>query len=436
MSSQYHTRASDACQQPQPQTATTDRRLVTRYGAAALDAGYAAIPHVVIRRRRALGITAAEWDYICEVWSYWRADRLPGPSVDDLARGLGVDQSTIRRHRASLERKGLLRVVPTGPYNRYDLRPLIDAAVGLDRAQADTDDRADDRAPAQGSRNSPPADRAEVRPTKEVEKKLDYDSIPPYPPLHGNTRVRTTTDDSREGTHISSKESETAHDTDDGALAAEIASLSVELGDDAPVSSVTRADNLRRAAGVSVNRFLTLLGEAAARTRDRQGGIVKRRRDGQTSNGMPYLFAVLQDLVRPAPRTRDVGPHATCRRASPPHRGRRRVDGRGEFVGSYAVWSDTPDRLPITEEHPIWRAALNELAAVLTTENFNTWLATTRVVAQEGEVLRVAVPAAFNKTWLEQKLHGKVTGALHRIDYNALGVGRVARVEYVVEVAA
>jgi len=187
---------------------------------------------------------------------------------------------------------------------------------------------------------------------------------------------------------------------------------------------------------VSVNRFLTLLGEAAARTRDRQAGIVKRRRDGQTSNGMPYLFAVLQDLVRPAPRTRDVGPNAVCRRASPLNRGRRPAGGHGEPIGSYAAWSDTPARLPITEEHPIWRAALNELAGVLTTENFNTWLATTRVVAQEGEVLRVAVPAAFNKTWLEQKLHGKVTGALHRIDYNVLGVERVERVEYVVEMAA
>jgi len=47
-------------------------------------------------------------------------------------------------------------------------------------------------------------------------------------------------------------------------------------------------------------------------------------------------------------------------------------------------------------------------------------LATTRVVGQEGEVLRIAVPAAFNKTWVEQKLHGKVMGALHTIDYNDL----------------
>ena len=49
---------------------------------------------------------------------------------------------------------------------------------------------------------------------------------------------------------------------------------------------------------------------------------------------------------------------------------------------------------------------------------------------------RVAVPAAFNKTWLEQKLHGKVTGALHKIDDTALYAERVGRVAYVVDVAA
>jgi len=41
----------------------------------------------------------------------------------------------------------------------------------------------------------------------------------------------------------------------------------------------------------------------------------------------------------------------------------------------------------------------------------------------------VAVPAAFNKTWLEQKLAGKVLGALHTIDYAGLHTEPVARVE-------
>jgi len=48
----------------------------------------------------------------------------------------------------------------------------------------------------------------------------------------------------------------------------------------------------------------------------------------------------------------------------------------------------------------------------------------------------VAVPAAFNKTWLEQKLHGKVMAALHKVDAAGLGAGRVERVAYIVDVAA
>ncbi len=226
-------------------------------------------------------------------------------------------------------------------------------------------------------------------------------------------------------------------DPDGQALAAEIAALAAELGDDAPTSSTTRARNLQRAAGMPLDRFLRLLDEAAARTRDRQASIVKRRRDGETPNGMPYLFAVLQDLVHPAPpRMADVGPDR--RRAGPSGRRRQRADShsRGEASGSYAAWSDSPARLPIVEEHLVWRAVLDELAQVMTSENFNAWLATTRALDQDGEVLRVAVPAAFNKTWLEQKLHGKVMAALHKVDDDGIGAGRVARVAYVVEAVA
>jgi len=92
--------------------------------------------------------------------------------------------------------------------------------------------------------------------------------------------------------------------------------------------------------------------------------------------------------------------------------------------------------LPIVKEHPVWRAVLDELVQVMTVENFNAWLASMRALDQEGNLLRVAVLAAFNKTWLEQKLHGKVMGGLQKVDYDALGTGHVGRVEYVVVVAA
>jgi len=226
---------------------------------------------------------------------------------------------------------------------------------------------------------------------------------------------------------------------DDQALAAEITALSAELGDDAPRSSLGGVRNLHRNAGVSLARFLRLLDEAAARTRDRQASIVKRRRDDvRAVNGMPYLFAVLTDLLHPAPpRAADVGSDSARRRAGPSGRRRRRhADGRGEPTGSYAAWSDSPARLPITEEHPVWRAVLDELAQIMTTENYNTWLATTRVLDQDGELLRVTVPAPFNRDWLARKLAGKVAGALQKIDYDALHSERVGRVEYVVAALA
>ncbi len=251
---------------------------------------------------------------------------------------------------------------------------------------------------------------------------FDLDSIPPTP-------INTSLDVTYQDDELRST------DEADQALATVVAALSAELGDDAPRSSRGRARNLCRVASVPRDRFLGLLDEAAARTRDRQASIVKRRRDGQAPNGMPYLFAVLQDLLHPAPPpVADVGPDR--RRAERPGRRRRRAGGRGEPAGSYAAWSDSPAPLPIVEEHPVWRVVLDELAQVLTPENFNAWFATTRALDQDGALLRVAVPAAFNKTWLEQKLCGKVAGALHKIDYGALGTGCVARVEYVVAAAA
>jgi chromosomal replication initiator protein len=75
----------------------------------------------------------------------------------------------------------------------------------------------------------------------------------------------------------------------------------------------------------------------------------------------------------------------------------------------------------------VWRAALDELSLVLTAENFKTWLASTWVVAQEGDLLRVAVPSQFNKDWLEAKLSGRVMNTLQRLGYQS------TRIEYVVK---
>jgi len=466
-----------------------DWRLVQRYGIALLTGGYTAIPTYAWVYYARLGVSEAEMVCLAQLCTYWWSTRDPYPGEAALAARMGKSVRTIQGYLRSLERKGLLhiqtRLSTNGRQstNAYDLRPFFAAVEGL--ARLDGLLPANDAPPAtsdNGSGHQPQAVRdndactggpyaqndgaqgeaeqeslcadttsfgtenrhkdAGTQTADEGEKfvggrvknpspqvnpveieNFDSDSIPPTP-----TKATVTTG--------AGESQARADDTvNDQALAAEITALSDEMGDDAPRSSLGRAGNLCRAAGVSPARFLRLLDEAAARTRARQQSIVKRRRDGQTSNGMPYLFAVLQDLLHPAPpRAADVG--LDRRRAGPSGRRRRRADSRGEASGSYVVWSDSPAPLPIVEKHPVWRAVLDELAQVLTPENFNTWLASTRALDQDGELLRVAVPAAFNKTWLEQKLAGKVMGALHTIDDDNLAIGRVKRVAYIVDPAA
>jgi len=471
-----------------PSPDSIDRRLVQRYGVALLTGGYTALPTYAWVYYARLGVSEAEMVLIAQLCTYWWSAHAPYPGEASLAARMGKTVRTIQSYLRSLEGKGLLhihiRLSKNGRQstNAYDLRPFFAAVEGLARLDGLLDDDATSLTPASShgdgspdndSCNAGPCDHnnatqgdAEREPLCAVAKgngpentatshaaagsrrgeesrvggmknlspqvnpieieTFDFDSIPPTP-----TKTTQTPTDAEARLPANA-------DLDDQALAAVIADLGAELGDDAPRSSLGRARNLRHDAGVSPVRFLRLLDEAAARTRDRQASILKRRRDGQAPNGMPYLFAVLTDLLHPAPpRHADVGPATDRRRAGPLARRRRRRDeGHGEPINSYAAWSDSPARLPIVEEHPVWRAVLDELAQVMTAENFNAWLASTRALDQEGEVLRVAIPAAFNQTWLEHKLAGKVMGTLHKIDYDALGIERVGRVEYVVDAAA
>ncbi len=491
-----HTGVVAACQTqshiPRPETTTLppletiDRRLVQRYGAWLLTGGYTALPTYAWIYYARLGVTEAEMVCVAQLCTYWWSARDPYPGEAALAARMGKTVRTIQGYLRSLEGKRLLhiqtRLSNNGRQstNAYDLRPFFAAVEGL--ARLDGLLPADDAAPPtpatetrdNDSCNDGPCDdnnraqrdaereslcvEAGSNGTENTAKKaatltvgegeglrvegvkdsspqvnpveidnFDLDSLPPTP-----AKTTQTPPDAEARPPASA-------DPDDQALAAVIADLSAEMGDDAPRSSLGRSRNLCRDAGVPPARFLRVLDEAAARTRDRQASIVKRQRaDVRAVNGMPYLFAVLTDLLHPAPpRTIDVGADTDRRQSEPSRRRRRRRDGsRGEPINSYAAWSDSPARLPIVEEHPVWRAALDELAQVMTPENFNAWLASTRALDQDGEVLRVAVPKQFNKEWLERKLCGKVMDALQKIDCNALGAGRVGRVEYVVEATA
>ncbi len=346
-----------------------DRRLVKRYGLALLTGGYTALPTYAWVYYARLGVTEAEMVCIAQLCTYWWTARDPYPGEAALAARMGKSVRTIQGYLRSLEGKGLLhihtRLSTNGRQstNSYDLRPFFAAVEGLarldgllpaadappttpaipateackngpcdhtNRAQRDAEreslcaemERTGPETTAQGATAAGPRRGEGSRaagmknPAPQVNpieiNNFDLDSIPPTP-----TKTTFTPPDTEARPRASA-------DPDAQTLASEIAALSAALGDDAPRSSLGRARNLHRAADVSLDCFLRLLDEAAARTRDRQASIVKRRRDGQAPNGMPYLFAVLQDLLHPAPPcAADVGPDR--RRVGPSGRRRRRV---------------------------------------------------------------------------------------------------------------
>ncbi len=76
-----------------------------------------------------------------------------------------------------------------------------------------------------------------------------------------------------------------------------------ELGDEAKLkSSVTRALNLKRQAGLDLGTFIGVLEEARAITKERTASITKMRSSGGgggfiVKNKMPYYFAVIAELL-------------------------------------------------------------------------------------------------------------------------------------------
>ncbi len=209
-------------------------------------------------------------------------------------------------------------------------------------------------------------------------------------------------------------------------VAAAVADLSAEFGDDAPQASRTRVANMQRVAGLADADVLPLLAEAAAIARSQAGAITKRGRSGQIVR-MPYLLATLRDLVdapdvpdaplasdvgRPDPHLSGVGPGPGT--ASAPASAQPVPSGPCAPGGGATVAVAEDDPLADNAATALWRAVLGEMREVLTPENYAVWFAPACALALEGDVLRVAVPSSFHADWLAHKLGGRVRQALER----------------------
>jgi DNA-binding transcriptional regulator YhcF (GntR family) len=99
-----------------------------------MDAGWTAMPTVIIENQQQLGIDSIDLNIILFLASkWWTADGKPFPAKATMAKTMGVDPRTIQRRIARLERDGLIRREQRrselgSRTNVYHLEGLIEAA--------------------------------------------------------------------------------------------------------------------------------------------------------------------------------------------------------------------------------------------------------------------------------------------------------------------
>jgi DNA-binding MarR family transcriptional regulator len=102
------------------------------WGKKAMATGFVQIPSILFKRQRELGLDPVDMNIVAQLATYWwTKEKLPFPSKASLADALGVDQSTIRRRMAALEKRGYVRrIIRSGNANaqianQYDMSGLI-----------------------------------------------------------------------------------------------------------------------------------------------------------------------------------------------------------------------------------------------------------------------------------------------------------------------
>lgn len=100
-----------------------------------MDAGWTALPSVIIENQRQLGLEPLDLNivvYLASKW--WTAEGKPFPSKTTMAKAMNVHPRTIQKHIAALEEAGFIRReerrTETGSRtNIYHLDGLIEAAA-------------------------------------------------------------------------------------------------------------------------------------------------------------------------------------------------------------------------------------------------------------------------------------------------------------------
>jgi predicted transcriptional regulator len=101
-----------------------------------MDAGWNVIPNVIIEKQAALGLDAIDMNIIVHLSHYWwQPENLPRPSVETIAKAIGVTPRTIQKrikalHELELVTREERRHTKHGSVpNLYSFKGLIEAAL-------------------------------------------------------------------------------------------------------------------------------------------------------------------------------------------------------------------------------------------------------------------------------------------------------------------
>lgn len=100
-----------------------------------MDAGWTALPSVIVENQRQLGLNPLDMNIILYLASkWWKAEGKPYPSKGTMAKAMDVHPRTIQKHIAAMEGAGYItreeRRTPTGSKtNVYHLDGLISSAL-------------------------------------------------------------------------------------------------------------------------------------------------------------------------------------------------------------------------------------------------------------------------------------------------------------------
>jgi len=322
----------------------TEYRIVVRFGDELLQAGFTAVPNLVLRHYVALGITPTEMMFIIHIWQYWWNEKDPYPSLRTISDRMGISWRNAQRYVASLKQKAVLVVTPRFAAglgqmtNEYDFSPLthqVLAQEGLVAKTAMTDMAGGPTTnPSWGGMTNPSWAPTTQMSSEEYESETYPDKADEF---HSNKRNSNLFPSNRRagqrhvdnpgaghaavagpnGTALHRGSAHTADVRKDphsrpssptgqsyspgrgrppkapDQLAAALEEASQKLNDEQPRSSLTRVTKLWKASGLPVDKFCQRVYQAMAETRQAQAKKPSAYGQG-VLNRMPLFFAELE----------------------------------------------------------------------------------------------------------------------------------------------